>query len=321
MARCKIKKWALNIDKLRVCFNLPDDVYTNLSDSYTKQVTEIINGKEVTIRILSEDYFSLVFYDEDETTMLASLNISDGDGSQFKLGTFQFNIGKKYKNKAFFTFENDALYRIFTKGFDGEPINYISCVLYVAEYYGMEFNNLTEVELAFDSDFNFVQKIRKMIRDVDKYDLYLNGKKVTDDEILKGYGEYYSRNRLKLQLPTLYFSQAKGSDMQMRVYDKGRELRESTPYKKERYKEWNNWDDVDNVHRVEVVMHNSNVRDFFERNSRILDAEVNQHDNILNLLCMLKFRMMMFLDAIDRIIYFKDRKTDQKITLLEIDEI
>ena len=107
-------------------------------------------------------------------------------------------FSKKYKNLAFFTFENEALYRIFSKDYHGETHGYIYCLMFVAEFYGMTFNNITNLELAFDSDFNFVKKIRKMIKDVVKYDLYLNGKKVDDnEEILDGYGEYYSRNRTR----------------------------------------------------------------------------------------------------------------------------
>lgn len=71
-----------------------------------------------------------------------------------------------------------------------------------------------------------------MIKNVDKYDLYLNGKKVDNDEVLDGYGEYYTRNRVKLsKLPTLYFSHAKETDMQLKIYDKERELNSQSPHK------------------------------------------------------------------------------------------
>lgn len=322
MVRTNIKNWAINIDKLRVCLNITDDIYTYLAEHYTRiEQVKKGDGTEKTIRFLEEDDFTLVFTDEEETKMTANLNVPDGEGGYFKLGEFVFNSGKKYKNKAFFSFENGALYRIFTKDYEGEPHGYISCLTYVAEFYGMEFNNLTELELAFDSDFNFVDKIRKMIKNVDKYDLYLNGRKVGEDEILSGYGEYYSRNRLKLQLPTLYFSQAKNSDMQMKVYDKTTELKQSTPYKEERYKEWLDWKNSDTIYRVEITYHNTNVRDFFARYSDVLHEEMGGHDNVLSLLSMSKFRMMMFYDACDRLVYFKNKKTGKDISLLELASI
>ena len=320
MAKSKIKNWAINTDKLKVCFNITNEIYTYFAEHSTKIERKNDNSQ---LRFLEEDDFFLVFFDEEETKMSATLNIrqKDGSGENFKLGTFTFHKGKKYENKAFFLFENSALYRIFSKDYYGETHGYIYCLMYVAEHYGMKFNNITELELAFDSDFNFVKKIRQMIKNVNKYDLFLNGKKVDDnEEILNGYGEYYSRNRMKLQLPTLYFSQAKASDMRMRVYDKTTELKESTPHKEKNFKKWLNWEDETNIYRVEIVFHNTNVRDFFDRYDERM-AEMGGHDNVISLLDMSDIRMMMFLDASDRLIYFKDKKTQEKISLLEISGI
>lgn len=114
----------------------------------------------------------------------------------------------------------------------------------------MTFNNITELELAFDSNYNYIGKVRRMIKNVGNYDLYLNGRKVTDDETLDGYGEYYSRSRIKMsKLPTLYFSQAKDTDMKMRIYDKAKELNESSPQKTERLKTWLGWENIDTLFR------------------------------------------------------------------------
>ena len=198
-------------------------------------------------------------------------------------------------------------------------MNHICDLQYVADFYGMEFNNITELELAFDSTFNYISKVRKMIKDTDAYDLYLNGKKVKDDETLDGYGEYYTRSRVKMsKLPTLYFSQAKDTDMKMRVYDKARELNENSPNKAERLKEWLGWDTIDKLYRVEVVLHNTNVREFVERYGERLYRECGEHSNVLNLLGMPDFRLAMFLDSVDRLIYFRNKRTREKISLVEL---
>lgn len=314
MGKSKIKNWAVNIDKLKVCLNIEDDIYTYLKEHFTR----IVNKENKTIRVLDEDYFSLHFFDEQDTKMSAILNVKDTDG-WLKLGTFVFHCGNKYKNKAFFTYDNSALYTISTYNYDGTPNNHICDLSYVVDYYGMSFNNITTVEIAFDSDFNFIKKIRAMIKNTEHYDLYLNGKKVGNNEILEGYGEYYSRNRLKLQLPTLYFSQAKDSDMQMKVYDKARELNESTPYKKEKIKRWLGWNE--GIYRVEILFHNTNIRDYFKRYEDRLPQEMGGHDNVLSLLCISDFRTAMFVDACDRLIFFKSKITGEKISLLEIAEI
>ena len=304
--------WAVNIDKLRVCFTMPENLYTYLNEHYTRY-DELTNA-----RILDEDDFSLVFVEDDETKMSAVLNVRDVDG-YFRLGTFTFSNSAKYEGKAFFTFENGALYRVYTRVPNGEPTNHICDLLYVADFYGMTFNNITELELAFDSNYNYISKVRKMIKDVDTYDLYLNGRKVSDDETLDGYGEYYTRSREKMsKLPTLYFSQSKDTDMKMRVYDKARELNENSPNKAERLKEWLGWDTIDKLYRVEVVLHNTNVREFVERYGERLYSECGEHSNVLNLLGMSEFRTAMFLDSSDRMIYFRDKQTREKISLVEV---
>lgn len=304
--------WAVNVDKLRVCYNMPENLYDYLREHYTRY-DDMTNA-----RILDEDDFSLVFIEEDDTKMSAVLNVRDVEGF-FRLGTFTFSNSAKYEGKAFFTFENGALYRVYTRVPNGEPTNHICDLLYVADFYGMSFNNITELELAFDSNYNYISKVRKMIKDVDTYDLYLNGRKVSDDETLDGYGEYYTRSRVKMsKLPTLYFSQAKDTDMKMRVYDKARELNENSPNKAERLKEWLGWDAIDTLYRVEVVMHNTNVREFVERYGERLYPECGEHSNVLNLLGMSDFRLAMFLDSMDRLIYFRNKKTREKISLVEL---
>ena len=250
--------YTVSIDKLRVCLNASTDLYSNLKECYTR-LTD--NG----VRILDEDNFTLTFIEEDEQMMKATLDMRDV-GGYYRLGTFTFHNSAKYEGKAFFSFENSALYRIYTRQYNGEPINHICDLMYVCEFYGMTFNNITELELAFDSDYNYIGKVRRMIKDVEHYDLLLNGRRVSNDETLDGYGEYYSRSRTKLaKLPTLYFSQAKDTDMKMRIYDKAQELNESSPHKAERLKEWLGWSDISKLFRVEVVMHNTNVREFIGR--------------------------------------------------------
>ena len=304
--------WAVNVDKLRVCFTMPEYLYGYLNEHYTRR-DELTDA-----RILDEDTFSLVFIEEDEVKMTAVLNVRDVEG-YYRLGTFTFSNSAKYAGKAFFSFENSALYRVYLKFPNEEPKNHICDLQYVADFYRMEFNNITELELAFDSTFNYISKVRKMIKDTDAYDLYLNGKKVKDDETLDGYGEYYTRSRVKMsKLPTLYFSQAKDTDMKMRVYDKARELNENSPNKSERLKEWLGWDTIDKLYRVEVVLHNTNVREFVERYGERLYSECGEHSNVLNLLGMSDFRLAMFLDSVDRLIYFRNKRTREKISLVEL---
>lgn len=302
----------VSIDKLRVCMNMPDGLYGYLMDHYTR------HDRQTNNRILDEDDFTLTFIEEEEQKMTATLDVRDING-YYRLGTFTFHDGAKYEGRAFFAFENSALYRIYMRQYNGEPINHICDFITVCEHYGLEFNNITELELALDSNYNYIGKVRRMIKNVERYDLYLNGRKVVNDETLDGYGEYYSRSRTKLsKLPTLYFSQAKDTDMKMRIYDKATELTESSPYKTEQLKEWLGWDDISTLYRVEVVMHNTNVREFIGRYGEVLVGDSGEHCNILNLLASEEFRLAMVLDSTNRMIYFRDKQTGNHISLVEV---
>ena len=306
----RMTDWCVSVDKLRVCLNMPVGLFDYLKEHYTQ--------KNEDCRILNEDDFSLVFFEEDERNMSSILNIKDVNGG-FRLGKFEFNNTKKYENKAFFTFENDALYRIFNRNHDTTPNNYICCLMYVVNYYGMEFKNVTEIELALDCKFNYIGKLRRMIKNVAKYDLFLNRRSVKSNETLDGYGEYYSRSREKMaKLPTLYFSQAKDTDMKMRIYDKARELKENSPHKEVYLKEWLGWEDFNDIYRVEIVLHNSNVREAVAKLGKEYNEEWGEHSNILYLLNDDKFRTMLFANSTDGLIYFKDKRNDEKISIIDI---
>ena len=87
-------------------------------------------------------------------------------------------------------------------------------------------------------------------------------------------------------------------------------MNESSPQKTERLKEWLGWEDIDTLFRVEVVLHNTNVREFIERYGERLYSEVGEHSNVLNLLGMSEFRLAMFINSADRMI--RKPKGDRK---------
>ena len=86
--------WAVNVDKLRVCFTMPENLYSYLNEHYTRY-DELTNA-----RILDEDDFSLVFIEDDETKMSAVLNVRDVDG-YFRLAMFLDSVDRLiyFRNK------------------------------------------------------------------------------------------------------------------------------------------------------------------------------------------------------------------------------
>lgn len=304
--------WAVNVDKLKVCLSQPQEAFDYIRD-HTSYTT--IDG----MRILDEDGFKLVAVEEDDNTMTVALDVMVDIGEFIRLGTFQLNgVGGKYQGRAFFSFENSSLYTVFGVTADCSKANWVDMLLPIAEDMGLTFNNVTEVEVALDSTANIIYRMRKLIKDVDKYDMYLNGRKVEAGATLESYGEYYERTREQLsRRPTLYFRQSKDTDMSLRIYDKATELREHSPEKAARYHEWLGWPTTDKIYRAEVTMRNTNVREFCERQGKWL-AEQGEHGNILGLLGMEEFRLDMFANATDRMIYFRDKATGAKVSIIDL---
>lgn len=300
------------MDKLKVCLLQPQSTFGYIRD-HTTYTT--IDG----MRVLDEDGYKLVAVEEDDNAMTAALDVMDDSGEYLRLGTFQLNgAGSKYQGRAFFSFENSSLYTVFGVTADGAKANWVDMLLPIAEDMGMAFNNVTEVEVALDSTVNVIYRMRKLIKDVDKYDMYLNGRKVEVGTTLKSYGEYYERTREQLsRRPTLYFSQSKDTDMSLRIYDKTTELREHSPEKAARYHDWLGWSDTDRIYRAEVTLHNTNVREFCERQGKRL-AEQGEHNNVLGLFGMEEFRLGMLRDATDRMVYFRDRRDGSKVSVIDL---
>ena len=305
-------KWAVSVDKLKVCLLQPQSTFGYIRD-HTSYTT--IDG----MRVLDEDGYKLVAVEEDDNAMTAALDVMDDSGEYLRLGTFQLNgAGSKYQGRAFFSFENSSLYTVFGVTANGAKANWVDMLLPIAEDMGMAFNNVTEVEVALDSTVNVIYRMRKLIKDVDKYDMYLNGRKVEVGTTLKSYGEYYERTREQLsRRPTLYFSQSKDTDMSLRIYDKTTELREHSPEKAARYHDWLGWSDTDRIYRAEVTLHNTNVREFCERQGKRL-AEQGEHNNVLGLFGMEEFRLGMLRDATDRMVYFRDRRDGSKVSVIDL---
>ena len=305
-------KWAVSVDKLKVCLLQPQSTFDYLRD-HTSYTT--IDGK----RVVDEDTYKLIIVEEDELTMSLALDALSDGGEFMRLGTFQLNgVGSKYQGRAFFSFENSSLYTVFGVTADCSKANWVDMLLPIAEDMGLTFNNVTEVEVALDSTANIIYRMRKLIKDVDKYDMYLNGRKVDEGTPLENYGEFFERTREQLsRVPTLYFKQSKATDMSLKVYDKATELREHSPEKAARYHDWLGWSDTDRIYRAEVTLHNTNVREFCERQGKRL-AEQGEHNNVLGLFGMEEFRLGMLRDATDRMVYFRDRRDGSKVSVIDL---
>ena len=302
-------KASVNIDKLKVCLTVERCVFERIYKHEQDYI--VFKG------------FALKRIECDTDTIVCSVLLDEAEQTeQVLLGSLVLNDTHKYLGKAFFEFENSALYTV--EGIDagGNKYNKISYLYYVIETLDMELNNVTQIDLALDSNINFISKITHAIKNYEAYDMYLNGKKITDpNEKLPNYGVFHGASRKRLEsLPTLYLSQVKKeTGLSMRIYDKTKELAEQSLYKKERFLQWLGWT-APKIYRAEITMHNVNVRDFCTSAGAQVEEQGNLK-NVLNLLGLKVWRAKCFMEMADRLIYFRDRKSRKKLTLIDLAEL
>lgn len=302
-------KASVNIDKLKVCLIQPEGLFERIYKHEQDYI--VFKG------------FALKRIECDTDTIVCSVLLDEAEQTeQVLLGSLVLNDTHKYLGKAFFEFENSALYTV--EGIDagGNKYNKISYLYYVIETLDMELNNVTQIDLALDSNINFISKITHAIKNYEAYDMYLNGKKITDpNEKLPNYGVFHGASRKRLEsLPTLYLSQVKKeTGLSMRIYDKTKELAEQSLYKKERFLQWLGWT-APKIYRAEITMHNVNVRDFCTSAGAQVEEQGNLK-NVLNLLGLKIWRAKCFMEMADRLIYFRNRKSRKKLTLIDLAEL
>lgn len=300
-------KYNFNVDKLRLCYKQPQQLF-DLLKGYN-------NGDYINF-----DGFSLVITDngrpQEETTKETTkikANVVLDDGTL--MGEFAFNDSAKYASKCFFSFENHSLYKVNCYDSQGNKHNYMAFIDWVEQHLHLDKNNLTEVEIALDVNFNPLPQLIKFIRDTTNYDMIVNGKKVDGNERIAGYGEFYQRTRTKRKrYPTIYLSQKKADSPHLKIYDKATEIAEES--KKDYIMDWNDFNS-NTMWRLEVTVKNENFKEFQEKISKNIE-EWGQIDSVVELLGLEQFKALLWVYIADRLIYFRNKHTNEVICLLDI---
>lgn len=254
-------------------------------------------------------------------------NVNDKDitaelflGGAVKLGCFVFNNSEKFKGKCFFVYETKSLYEVSGYAFDGDggrvKVNYFSYPFNVFDDLGLQFNNVTSIEIACDTESSVFSRIQYMVSHPDTFEMILLGKKVKDpNEILEGYGEYYQRSRLKKQpRPSIYIRPSnprRGENREMKVYDKARELLQSRPDKKDLQVAWLGMGEK--IQRVEITVQNKPFKWFFDRmTERYPDRWEGLEHFFYDLGGDENLRYMMFEYFSENLLHFRVRNHDKK---------
>lgn len=247
-----------NIDKLKICYKQNEETF-NLFLPYKDEFKKDKKDREHIY--INRDNYTLHLLQVDELSAEVNVFVENE-----LIGMFVFHNSKRYEGLCFFTFDNKALYTFLTYDFGNKTkCNLIPLITFIADDLNLEFNNITTLEVAMDCNFNISAKLRKLIKDYENYDMFINGKKVQDpNRVLPLYHETFKRNRKRLiYTPTLYFEQAKTDAPLMRIYNKTDEIND-TSNGKNYINDWNGFGNID-TYRVEVRLKSNSIKEYLTR--------------------------------------------------------
>ena len=295
----KKRKEKIGIDKLTICFNTNDFIFNRIKD----EAQQLWWGEDG-----SPDFFTYrVDEDSDNRTQLISIIIPD-EGRNLLLGSLRLyhSEDKKNANRAFFSIDNKALYNEYL----------FSLIGFVSGCMSLKFNNITKLDIALTSTYNYITAILKSVRNYNNLDMIYNGRKIIDpNETLQSFTEQAGETRKKkLNNPTLYFGHRKNTGLHVKVYDKGRELREQSQDKRESLFNWLGFKS-EKLFRIEISFTNPEVRELCSMTEQYL-KEWEHGENLINLINMPQFMSLAFCTSLSRVLHFK-----QSRKLIEIWEL
>lgn len=234
--------------------------------------------------------------DSNEDVIVANvvLRTGAGDTDNRQLGTLTLHNTNKYQGRAFFAIENKALYTAL--------LGYIS---YVESVLNLTFNNITRIDIALTSTYDYISAILKSVRNYADLKMIYKHKNITNpDETLQNFIEIYPESRRKkIYPPTLVFGHKKKAGTQVRVYDKARELREQSSDKAPYLNEWLGFE-YEKLYRIEISLSNVQVREVCSRSVEFM-REWGHSGNLINLVQLPNFLTFIFCDALSNVLHFK----------------
>lgn len=300
----KRHKSAYNVDKLKICYRTTSDTFGYFTKMYNlneeaEDITQVIDRGDYSLNLI--DHSS----NDSEITAITISVTFEMDGQRHRLGTFDLKKEAKY---CFFTFENKALYTPFIY-VNGNKYNCVNFITYIADDLGLEFNNITTLEIARDSTRNYVTVAQKFIRDFTNYEMFVNGHIVRDENrTIPHYRKMYSSSRRKMsRVPTLYFDQSDGPSL--KVYDKRKEMEERA--KLSYIPDWLNFGDNAPIYRAEVTFKNRDIREYMALigvNGEEAMSIITSADKMAD----------MWRYGADRLLYFRDRVSGEAIRLADL---
>lgn len=199
----KGRRYKLNLDRLEVCYTAPREVIDSLED------TTFWDRVEYRLQEVSRDKIEATFKIE---------VLPPGVEREWEVFAW-LRIGNRFEKEedssrfCWIRLENRVLY-------NGE----LSYLYYIADDLGLEFHNITELEIAVDSNVNWFRRVRAALRSEELTPVVLGKAYPDKEEIISRLLYIHTGDRIRYRTDTLV---VKGADTSLKLYDKGREIGES----------------------------------------------------------------------------------------------
>lgn len=290
------KMFKFNIDKLKVCYRHPQGLY----DYYAQYLGD---------QTFHYDGYDLHLMPFTEGSPIC-LNVIVGG---VLLGTLSINREKPQPQEeetttssnslCWFMFHNRALYEVLTSDPTTQTkSNLIGVWDEIAHDIGLELHNLTEMEIALDSNFSLSAPLRKMIKNYQRFEMFMNGNKIADPNAkIADYHETFGRSRKRLLgTPTLYFDQARKDSPLLRMYHKSKEIKDKEN-EKDYINEWNDFGSKAETYRAEVRLKSNSLREFLNKYTPPID-----YPTTLQIIQSQHFLFSAWNYFTDKLIFFRD---------------
>ena len=293
----------INIDKLKICFLSPAGFDERIRDEFITN-----NGQDID---MGDYILSRGLHDSDTLTIHLYVPI---DGQQHCIGRYIIHCNGKYAPYVFFELDNRALYTEFSE-WDGHKVNLAVIIEDISLDLGLRFNNITTVELSMDTNINVLAKVRKALRNTERYDMVMNNNKITDPyKVIPGYSEMYGGSRVRLsRIPTLYFRQRRDDGLKLKIYNKSTEMAIASPGKESYIPKWNGITNA-NIYRVEATIKNEYIKHFCRINGIPTD------EALCRLITDERFRNSLWANSVSSVLHFSDKATGKRVDIIDLCE-
>ena len=239
----------LNVDKLTICYTMSDLLYKNLMKS------DVIDYKDFKlIRYKDPDHL----YSDCFVIQCQDLDDQKGELIWYDYAHLKFNMRLQDDNTkinyAWIYVNNKTLYTPFSLG-----VSAVIGLEYIAYMLDLKINNLTTLDIAFDSNINFAKRIRKAVFNP-LLQVVLNGKVKNDPkEHLNEIFYLQKGNQERITDLSVYVSQKKKDGFMLCVYDKAKEAKVNDKFY---ILDWMKMSK--NLYRSEIRLKNQHLKKYFE---------------------------------------------------------